>query len=191
MPDAVVGIAVGLALSTAAGLRVFVPLLLTGVAGRAEWLTLTPSMSWIGSDMALAAFGTATVLEVGAYYVPWLDNLLDALASPAAITAGVIASAAVMADLPPLLRWTLAVVAGGGTAGLVHASTALVRVKSSAFTAGAGNAAVATGELAASIALSLLGLLAPVLAAAVVIVVFVVLARRALWFVRERERRPR
>jgi uncharacterized protein DUF4126 len=89
--EALLGIPVGLALSTAAGLRVFVPLL----AARAGYLSLTPSMSWLGSDAALLAFGTATVLEVGAYYVPWLDNLLDTVATPAAITASVITTAAV------------------------------------------------------------------------------------------------
>jgi hypothetical protein len=93
--EALLGIPVGLALSTAAGLRVFVPLLLTGLAARAGYLSLTPSMSWLGSDAALLAFGTATVLEVGAYYVPWLDNLLDTVATPAAITASVITTAAV------------------------------------------------------------------------------------------------
>jgi hypothetical protein len=134
--DSLLGIAVGLALSTAAGLRVFVPLLLTSLAARASWLTLTPGMAWIGAHTALIAFATATVLEVGAYYVPWLDNLMDSLATPAAITAGAVTTAAATPDLPPLVRWTLALVAGGGAAGLVHAGTALLRLKSSAFTAG-------------------------------------------------------
>lgn len=186
--DALVGVAIGLALSTAAGLRVFIPLLLTSLAGRAELVTLTPGMSWIGSDMALVAFATAAVLEVGAYYVAWLDNLLDAIATPVAVTAGVIASAAVMSDLPPLVRWTLAIVAGGGAAGLVQIGTALVRAKSSALTLGGGNAALATGELAGSVALSLLGLLAPFVAAAVAAGVLLLLARRALRLVRRRRR---
>jgi Domain of unknown function (DUF4126) len=172
------GIPVGLALSAAAGLRVFVPLLLTGVAARLGAITLTPGMAWIGSDVALVAFGTATLLEIVAYYVPWLDNLLDTIATPAAVTAGIVMTAAATPDLPPFLRWTLAIVAGGGTAGLVQASTTLLRLKSSAFTAGAGNPVIATGELAGSIALSLIGLLAPLLAAVVVVALLVVLASR-------------
>jgi hypothetical protein len=186
--DPLLGIPVGLALSTAAGLRVFVPLLLTGLAARVGYLTLTPSLAWLGSDAALVAFGTATVLEVGAYYVPWLDNLLDTIATPTAITAGVITTAAVTPELSPLLRWTLAIVAGGGAAGLVQAGTALLRLKSSAVTGGAANPVVATGELLGSVALSLLGLLAPLFAAAVVVVLLVVLARRAGRHVRERRR---
>src|SRR4029453_10525233 len=141
------GVPPGVALSTAAGLRVFVPLLLTGLAARLGYLTLTPSMTWIGSDAALPAFAAAAVLEVGASYVPWLENVLDAVGTPAAITAGVITTAAVTPELSPLLRWTLAIVAGGGAAGLVQGGTALLRLKSSAFTAGVGNPVLATGGL--------------------------------------------
>ena len=186
--DSLLGIAVGLALSTAAGLRIFVPLLLTSLAARAGWLTLTPGMAWIGADTALIAFATATVLEVGAYYVPWLDNLMDSLATPAAITAGVVTTAAATPDLPPLVRWTLALVAGGGAAGLVHAGTALLRLKSSAFTAGAGNSVVATGELVGSVVLSLLALLAPLLAGAAALILLVILARRVVRLLGERRR---
>jgi Domain of unknown function (DUF4126) len=103
---------------------------------------------------------------VGAYYVPWLDNVLDTAAAPDAIAAGVITTAAVTPELSPLLRWTLAIVAGGGVAGIVQAATALLRVKASAFTAGMGNPVLATGELMGSLALSVLALIVPLLAAA-------------------------
>lgn len=162
--DALIGVLAGLALSAAAGFRVFVPLLLTGSAARLGFLELTRDMAWLGSDAALVALATATVLEVSAYYVPWLDNLLDTIATPTAIMAGVIAWAAVTPELSPLLRWTLAIVAGGGAAGLVQSGTTLLRLHSSAFTAGFGNPVVATGELAGSVALSVLAVLAPVLA---------------------------
>ena len=100
------------------------------------------------------------------------------MATPIAIAAGVIAMAAVTPDLPPLLRWTLAIVAGGGAAGLAQVSTALLRLHSTTLTAGLGNPVVATGELAGAIILSLLGLLAPLLAAAAVVILLVVLAHR-------------
>ena len=182
------GIPVGLALSAAAGLRVFVPLLLTGMAARVGALTLTREMSWIASDVAVVALATATVLEIGAYYVPWLDNLLDTIATPAAITAGIMLTAAATPELPPFVRWALAIVAGGGAAGFVQASTALLRLKSSAFTAGAGNPLISTIELAGAIVLSLLGLLAPLLALVVIVVLLVVLASRASRFRRARRR---
>ena len=180
--DALIGVFVGLALSAAAGFRIFVPLLLTGSAARLGYLELTSDMAWLGSDAALVALATATVLEVSAYYVPWLDNLLDTIATPTAVVAGVIAWAAVTPELSPLLRWTLAVVAGGGAAGLVQSSTALLRLQSSTFTAGSGNFVVATGELLGALALSVLGVLAPLLAAGLVVLMlaaFWLLYRRA------------
>jgi len=178
--DPLLGIPVGLALSTAAGLRVFVPLLLTSIAARYGSLPLTPSMMWIASDVALVAFVTAATIEIGAYYVPWLDNLVDAIATPAAITAGVIEMAAVTPELPPLLRWTLAVIAGGGAAGIAQMGTTLLRLKSSTLTAGIGNPVGATGELVGALVLRLLALLAPLLATGVVAVLLLVLARRAI-----------
>jgi hypothetical protein len=171
--DALIGVFAGLALSAAVGFRVFVPLLLAGSAARLGYLELTTDMAWLASDAALVALATATVLEVCAYYVPWLDNLLDTVATPTAILAGVIAWAAVTPDLSPLLRWTLAVIAGGGAAGLVQSGTALLRLHSTAFTAGLGNPVVATGELAGSVSLSVLAVLAPVLAAVLVLLVLV------------------
>lgn len=170
------GVLAGLALSAAAGFRVFVPLLLSGSAARLGYLDLTADMAWLGSDAALVALATATVLEVAAYYVPWLDNLLDTVATPIAILAGVITWAAVTPELSPLLRWTLAVVAGGGVAGLVQSGTTLLRLHSSAFTAGLGNPVVASGELAGSVSLSVLAVVAPVLAGVLVVLVLLGLA---------------
>jgi len=185
--DPLLGIPVGLALSTAAGLRVFIPLLITSLASRSGYLALTPSMSWIASDAALVAFVTAAIIEVGAYYVPWLDNVADAIATPAAITAGIIEMAAVTPDLPPLLRWTVAVIAGGGVAGFAQLATTLLRLKSSALTAGTGNPFVATAELAGSLAIAVLALFAPLIAAVFVMILLVVLARRVIR--RRRQRR--
>lgn len=171
--DALIGVFAGLALSAAVGFRIFIPLLLTGSAARLGYLELTSDMAWLESDAALVALATATVLEVSAYYVPWLDNLLDTIATPTAVVAGVITWAAVTPELSPLLRWTLAVVAGGGAAGLVQSSTALLRLKSSGFTGGLANPVLATAELLGSLTLSVLGVLAPVLAAVLVVLVLV------------------
>ena len=176
--DPLLGIPVGLALSTAAGLRVFIPLLLTSLAARFGYLTLAPGMTWIASDAALIAFATAAMVEIAAYYVPWLDNIADAVGGPAAVTAGIIEMAAVTPDLPPLVRWTVAVIAGGGIAGLAQLGTTLLRLKSSTFTAGVGNPVVATGELIGSLSLAILGLLAPLVAVVIVVILLALLARR-------------
>jgi hypothetical protein len=100
---------------------------------------LAKDFAWIATTPALVALATATVMEIAAYYVPWLDRALDVIATPAAVVAGVITTAALMTDISPVIRWALAIVAGGGVAGAVQASTVLVRLKSGVTTAGVGN----------------------------------------------------
>ncbi len=119
----------------------------------------------------------AAALEVLAYYVPGVDNVLDALAAPAAVVAGVIASAAVMTDLPPLIRWTTAVIAGGGAAGLIHGTSAALRASSTVATGGLGNFLIATTEVAGGFFLAFLALVAPLAALAVVLFIGLVALR--------------
>jgi len=161
--ETVLSIALGVGLAAACGFRVFVPLLVAAIAARSGHLTLSPGFAWLGGDSALLALSVATIFEVLAYSVPWLDHLLDAAATPAAVVAGVVASAAVFVDLPPVVRWGAAVILGGGAAGAVQAGTVLARLKSTLFTGGAGNIAVALLELAGAALLSLLAILAPAL----------------------------
>src|SRR6266511_2330552 len=132
--ETILSLLVGIGLSAACGFRVFVPMLVVSIAAHAGHLKLAQSFSWMGSDPALIAFAVATGLEVLAYYVPWLDNLLDTAASPAAVIAGTIVTASLVTDLSPLLKWTLAVIAGGGAAGLVQGTTVVTRAASTATT---------------------------------------------------------
>jgi hypothetical protein len=105
--DALMSVAIGLGLAAACGFRVFVPLLAVALAGRSGYLPLSPELEWVATTPAIIAFATATVLEVVAYQVPWLDHALDSLATPAALAGGIIACASVMTELPPLLRWSV------------------------------------------------------------------------------------
>ncbi len=177
-PDTLVSIGVGLALAAAAGFRVFVPLLALSLAAQGGWVELSPSFAWLATTPASVALGTATVLEVGAYYVPFFDNLLDTLAAPVAVLAGSVASASLLTDLPPWLQYSIAIIGAGGTAGVVHASTSLLRLKSSAATAGLGNPILATVELFGSILIALMALLAPILALLLAAAVVVAVTRR-------------
>jgi hypothetical protein len=161
-------ICLGIGLSAACGFRVFVPLLGLSLAGLAGHVQLADELAWISTWPALACFMTATVLEIGAYYVPWIDNLLDSIATPAALVAGTIAMASVVTDMSPLMRWTVALIAGGGTAGLIQTTTVAVRGTSSATTAGTANWLIATFELLASIGTTIVSLLLPLLAAGIV-----------------------
>lgn len=155
---------IGIGLSATCGFRIFVPLLGMSIAHRAGALDFAPGFDWIGSWPALIAFAIAMAVEVAAYYVPWLDNLLDTIATPAAIVAGTIATASMVGDVSPFLRWTLAIIAGGGIAGAVQGSSVLVRGISSASTAGLANPAVSTGELIASITGTIISIVLPTLA---------------------------
>jgi len=174
-----VSIALGLGLSAACGFRVFVPLLCIGTAARFDYLALSPGFSWMATTPALVAFGTATALEIGAYYVPWLDNFLDAAATPAAVIAGVLASAAVFVEMPPLVRWSLALIGGGSAAGLIQGATVLLRLKSLALSGGLTNPIVSTAELAGSAITSVLAILLPILCLALLFVGGVLVFRSA------------
>lgn len=154
---------VGVGLSAACGFRVFVPLLGMSLAAQTGHLELASGFAWIGTPIAAVAFGVATVLEVGAYLVPWLDNLLDGLTTPAAVVAGTIAMASAVGDVSPFLQWTLGVIAGGGAAGGVQALTVATRGTSTLTTAGLGNPVVSLVELVASLLTTLLAMAAPIL----------------------------
>jgi hypothetical protein len=160
--ETLLGIAIGIGLSAACGFRVFVPLLVMNLAVLTGHLHLSPGFEWIGSYYATAAFVTATLVEVLAYYVPWLDHVLDLIASPAAIIAGMVVTASVVMDISPFLKWTLAIIAGGGTAAMVQGATVALRTKSSALTAGTGNVFVSSAELAGSVITALLAVIVPI-----------------------------
>ena len=183
MVDTVASVFAGVALAAACGFRVFVPLLVLSIAATLGAIPLADDFAWLATMPALIALATATIMEIAAYYVPWLDHALDVVATPAAILAGVITTAAVVADLSPVLRWSLAIVGGGGVAGAVQGGTVLLRLKSGVMTAGVGNPIVSTGETASSTVTSVLAVVMPIIAFFLVlatIVLLVMIARRAI-----------
>ncbi len=173
-----ISICVGIGLSAACGFRVFVPLLITSLAAMSGHLHLAHGFEWIGTYPALIAFAVATVVEIGAYYIPWVDHALDTIATPAAVIAGTLVMASLVTEMSPFLRWTLAVIAGGTAAGLVQGATVASRGASFATTAGFGNPIVATIELVGAVVTSFLAILAPVFLVGALIVAGVVIVRR-------------
>lgn len=176
--ETALSLAVGLGLASAAGLRVFVPLLVAAIAGARGVLPIDPAFWWVTSTPALLALGTATVIEIGAYYLPWVDHALDAVATPAAVLAGMVVTASVAVDVPPLLKWA-AVLIGGGAAGLAQGASVLTRLKSTALTGGLGNPIVATLELIGAVGVALLAVFVPLLAVSLVVMALGFVARRA------------
>ena len=178
MSHGIMAFFIGIGLSATCGFRVFVPLLGLSIAHHLGYVPLAHGFEWIGSWPAMMAFAVATIIEVCAYYIPWLDHLLDLIATPAAVVAGTIVTASMLGELSPFLRWPLGVIAGGGVAGVVQGSSVLARGTSTATTGGLGNPLVSTGELIASIVGTILSLLLPILAIILVgLMVFFVLRR--------------
>ena len=171
--EALLGICVGIGLSAACGFRIFVPMLGLSIAANAGHLELASGFEWVATPAALVAFGVATALEIGAYYVPWLDNLLDSITTPAAIIAGTVATGSMTGDISPFLKWGLALIAGGGTAAVVQTTSVVVRGASSTTTGGLGNPVVSTGELAGSGGITFLVIFAPALAACLTAILIV------------------
>jgi hypothetical protein len=173
--ESLLAVIIGIGLAASCGFRVFVPLLMVSVAARSGHLELAEGFAWMGTWPALVAFAVATVIEIAAYYVPWLDHLLDTITSPAAVVAGTVLFASCVADFDPLLQWSLAIIAGGGAAGIVQGGTIATRVASTATTGGAGNFIVNTLETLAGFAFSILSLVVPILALLLLIAVVGVL----------------
>lgn len=158
------GFVIGIGLAAACGFRIILPFLGLSIAGMNDLIRLAPEFQWLATWPALVAFGTAAILEVAAYSVPWIDNLLDSVTTPLAVAAGTIAAASVVSDVSPFIKWSLAILAGGGMAGIVQTGTTLLRGISSISTGGAGNFAVSAAELAGASVITLLSLLIPLLA---------------------------
>ena len=104
--DLLLSVALGIGLAAATGFRVFIPLLVAGLAARAGWVP--DRIIRVAAEHARPGpFGTAAMLETLAFYIPGLDHLLDVLAGPLAVVAGILASVSVMVDVPPQIRGRL------------------------------------------------------------------------------------
>ena len=158
-----VSILLGISLASAVGFRIFVPLLVISLASIGGYLNLSSGFEWIGTIPALTIFIVASIFELAAYLIPFLDNILDTIAGPTAIVAGAIVMASAIMEMDPLIKWTLSIIAGGGAAGLIQSLTAFTRGASSITTAGAGNSIVSVTETTASFGISVLAILFPLM----------------------------
>lgn len=172
-PEHFFALAMGLGLSAACGFRIFVPLTLMSLLANMGWVSLPADMLWAGSPIALLMLLSATSVEIVAYYIPWLDNALDTLATPLAMVAGTLVTLGFAPEMSPLAQWSLALIAGGGLAGLTQGATVATRAVSSATTGGLGNPIVSTLEGFFALLLSLLAIFAPLLALVAVLGVLI------------------
>ncbi|KYP16092.1 DUF4126 domain-containing protein [Flavihumibacter sp. CACIAM 22H1] len=178
----IMAVSLGIALSACCGFRVFLPLLIASIAIKAGWLPVPQAETWMGSWAAILSFGTASVLEIAAYYIPFIDNVLDTIATPLAIGAGSLLAAGFLpvADWDPMLRWGLGILTGGAVAGTIQAGTSVLRLVSTKTTAGTGNALVATGEHLAAGLGSIMAVFLPILVAVLSLCLVVYLLYRLI-----------
>lgn len=179
---------IGITLSAASGFRVFLPALILSIGANQGNLLLTPQLDWIGTYPTLLVLAIATFIEICSYYIPIVDNFLSTLAVPAAFAIGTILTAALLPDLAPVVRWTLSLVLGGGTASSIEVFTSLLRLVSTGVTAGIGNPLLSTIEILISITLSLLGLFVPLLAIVLVFFLLYLTVKRIRRYLRSRKK---
>jgi len=171
--EIITAVAIGIGLSASCGFRVFVPMLVASIAARMNIFPVNEGFQWLAGWPAIISFGTATVAEILAYYVPFVDNLLDTITTPMAIGGGTLLLTSVLPIDNEFLKWATGFLFGGGAAATVQGGTVLTRLASTKLTAGAGNAVVATGEHAAAFGSSILSLIIPLIIAAVLILIII------------------
>lgn len=170
-----ISICLGVGLAASVGFRVFVPLFALSLASYIGVWELNESWQWVGSGTALILFGVATIIEIIAYYIPLVDNALDSIAIPLASVAGTLIMVSTITDLNPVFTWTLAIIAGGGTASLIKSSSGATRLTSTVSTAGFGNNFVASVENILATVLSAIAIIFPVVAVIIVLLIMYVI----------------
>lgn len=178
--EVIIALCLGITLSAACGFRVFIPPLAMSLAAIYGHFPLSSGFEWLGSTEAAIALGIATILEIAAYYIPLVDNLLDTIQVPIAVGIGTVITAATLGHTDPVVQWTLAAIAGGGTAGIMGTLASFTRLASTGLTGGLGNFIVATVEAIGSISLSILGLTFPLWTAAIVLTILIIAVMRLL-----------
>ncbi len=173
--ETIISIFLGIGLAASVGFRVFLPLFALSLASYFNVWELNESWQWIGSLAAVITLGVATVVEVFAYFIPWVDNLLDSFAVPLAAIAGTAVMVSTVANLDPVVTWSLAIIAGGGTATAIKGAGAAGRMASTATTGGLGNPVVSTVETGTALAVTTASIFAPVLAIVMVIIILVII----------------
>lgn len=176
--ETILSLCIGIGLSAACGFRVFVPLLVMSVASLMGWFEPMKGFEWLAIPSVCIGLAVATICEIGAYYIPWVDNALDTIATPAAMVAGTLTTMAVSTgEMSQFASWAAAIIVGGGTATAVQMGTVAVRGVSTVTTGGIANPLVSTGEWIGAIVVSVLSLIVPVLVVIVGIILMVLAFR--------------
>ena len=173
--ETIISICLGIGLSASVGFRVFLPLFALSLAAYFNVWQLNDAWQWIGSTTALITLGVATIVEIFAYFIPYVDNLLDTISVPLAALAGTAVMLSTVSDLSPVVTWALAIIAGGGTAAAISGTSSATRITSTATTGGVANPIVSTIETGTSLVMSVVSIFLPLLAFVFVLIVFFII----------------
>ncbi|WP_341215116.1 DUF4126 domain-containing protein [uncultured Wocania sp.] len=175
--ETIISICLGIGLSASVGFRIFLPLFVLSLASYFNLWQLNESWQWIGSTTALITLGVATVVEIFAYFIPYIDNLLDSIAIPLAALAGTVVMMSTIADLSPVVTWSLAIIAGGGTAAAIAGTSSTTRLASTVTTGGLGNPIVSSLETGTATIMSVISIFLPILAVILVVILLLIIFR--------------
>jgi hypothetical protein len=164
---------IGIGLAAATGFRIFLPMFAVSLASYMGWIPQNENFQWLSGLPTLIATGIAMIVEILAYYIPFVDHLLDTISIPLATVAGSVMFASQFTELGTFPQWALALIAGGGTAAAISSGFAGTRAASTATTGGFGNSVVATTETAGAGLMSFLALAAPVIAFVVAVLLLI------------------
>lgn len=183
----VTAVTLGIGLSASTGFRVFIPMLVASLAAKFGVFHPTGSFEWLGSLPAIIAFGSATVVEIAAYYIPFIDNLLDSITTPLSVGAGTLLMTSVLPIDNELMKWITGFIVGGGAAATIQGGSVLTRLTSSKFTAGTGNHVLATGENVAAVSTASLSFVIPIIIAILFIGLFILTFKKLFSWIKKRK----
>jgi hypothetical protein len=169
-------------LSAASGLNAYIPLLLVGLTARfTNWITLAPPFDLLTNEWVIGALVILLGIEFFADKIPLVDHANDVIQTFVRPAAGAIlfaSEAHVITQIHPVLALILGLLVAFG----VHATKATARPIVTVATGGVGNPVVSTVEDVASVGITLMALLAPLLlllsTIALVLGAYVVWSRR-------------
>jgi len=187
----IMALCLGIGLSAACGFRVFIPPLALSIAYHSGVVQLSSNWEWLGTQNAINTLSIAATVEVFAYFLPWVSNLLDSIEIGLAPIAGMFITASslsIAGDFDPTFLWIITVIAGGATAETIELGTSFTRLMTSGATAGFGGPIVGFVEAVSAIVMSILAITAPIWTILLVLFLLIYGIRRIFKFVSRRKR---
>ena len=177
MIEALTNIITSFGLSASAGLNAYIPLLIVALLARfTDLIRLNETFDALTNTWVIALLLVLTLIETLVDKIPAVDTINDGIQTFVRPAAGAIlfaASSNVISDIHP----ALSVICGILVAGAVHVVKATARPVVTATTAGTANPLVSTAEDITSGLVSVLAILAPIVALGLIIIGILLILR--------------